>query len=252
MKRRVWKLTTLLLTLALVASLLPVGIFAAPETKPAVDSAKVVAKLTTSGAIAVTTSGGIVYTMDGTKETVHTFKRFSDVKPGDWFSAAVADVVGKGLMNGTSETTFNPQGKTTRAMLVTILYRLAGQPKVNVATSFNDVAADSWYGTAVAWAADKQIVMGYADGTFKPDLDLTREQLVTMIYRFAKSAGQDVSARADITKYSDGKQVSSYAFEAMQWAVAKGVISGTSATTLAPQGSATRAQMATIFMRFTK
>ncbi len=187
-----------------------------------------------------------------TEPTQPTIKQFSDVKPTDWFYDAVYDVVNKGLMKGTSETTFSPQLGTTRAMLVTILYRLAGEPQAGQTAAFSDLESGSWYVDAVAWAAQNGIVNGYQDGTFKPNQDLTREQLVTMLYRYAQFNGQDVSAKVDLSGYTDSASISPYALDAMQWAVAKGIIKGVGDNKLAPQGSATRAQIATMMSRFDK
>ncbi len=177
-------------------------------------------------------------------------KQFSDVKLDDWFYAAVYDVVAKGLIKGTTDNTFSPQRNTSRAMLATILYRLADQPAVTADRAFNDVAAGSWYDDAVKWAAANGIVSGYPDNSFKPNRDLTREQLVTMLYRYAKAQQRDVSGKADLSSYADNAAISAYAREAMQWAVGAGIINGVGGNSLAPQGSATRAQLAMMISRF--
>ncbi len=177
-------------------------------------------------------------------------KQFSDVKLGDWFYDAVYDVVAKGLIKGTTDDTFSPQRNTSRAMLATILYRLADQPAVTTSGRFSDVAAGSWYDDAVKWAAANGIVTGYPDNSFKPNRDLTREQLVTMLYRYAKAQQRDVSGKADLSGYADNAAISAYAREAMQWAVGAGIINGVGGNSLAPQGSATRAQLAMMISRF--
>ncbi len=177
---------------------------------------------------------------------------FNDVLAGDWFKVAVDYVVANGLMQGTSATTFTPKGATTRAMGVTLLYRLAGEPAVDLAHSFRDVEPGSWYCKPVIWGATTGIVKGFPDGSFRPRDVLTREQLVTLLYRYAQYKNYKVSERADLTSYSDAKSITPYALEAMQWAVEVGIIEGISATTLSPQGGSNRAQLATIMMRFHK
>ncbi len=175
--------------------------------------------------------------------------QFSDVSIIDWFSGAVNYVVNKGLMKGTSETTFSPQMMTTRAMLVTLLYRLEGEPDVDDIAVFSDVSSDAWYGKAVTWGTAQKIVKGYEGGLFKPDVALTREQLATMLYRYAQLKQYDTLGGADLTVYSDAVTISSYARTAMVWAVSQDIIGGVSPTQLKPQGIATRAQLATIMMR---
>ncbi len=177
-------------------------------------------------------------------------KGFKDVQSGDWFAAAVADVVQKGLMNGVGNGLFDPNGETTRAMGVTLLYRLFGEPQVDSAHGFNDVVAGSWYCKPVNWAAREKLVLGFPDGSFKPNDMLTREQLVTILYRYAQYKQYDVSARSDLSGFSDAASVSPYAVEAMQWAVERGIIGGVGNKMLSPQGKATRAQLAAIVKRF--
>ncbi len=177
-------------------------------------------------------------------------KKFVDVRANDWFSDAVGFIVEKGIMNGTSETTFSPQLRTSRAMLATILYRLAGEAEVTTNSNFDDVVVGSWYAKAVAWAVQNGIVKGYAEDVFKPNQDLTREQLVTMLYRYAKYQSYPVSLQSSLNDFSDANQVSTYAEEAMRWAVGNNIINGVESNILAPQSSATRAQIATMMMRF--
>ena len=133
---------------------------------------------------------------------------------------------------------------------MTILYRLEGTPAVTGTTAFTDVAAGQYYADAVAWAAQNGIVSGTSATTFSPDGVITREQMAAILYRYAQYKGYDVTAKADLSMFTDAAQVSTYATDAMAWANASGLISGTSATTLSPAGSATRAQVATILMRF--
>ena len=175
---------------------------------------------------------------------------FSDVGPNDWFYAEVQYVKNEGLMNGTSDTTFNPGGNTTRGMIVTILHRLAGQPTAGTST-FLDVDDSQYYAKAVAWAAANGVVTGYDASTFGPNDFITREQLAAIFYRYATLMGYDVSVGEDtnILSYSDALSVSDYAIPAMQWAVGAGLVNGMD-DKLAPQGLATRAQVATILYRF--
>ena len=174
---------------------------------------------------------------------------FPDVDENDWFYDEVVYVYENGLMNGVENNQFAPNTATNRAMLATILYRLAGQPDVSGDLPFTDVAAGTWYTDAVLWAAQNGIVNGLGENTFAPMNTLTREQLVTMLYRYAEAEGYDVSAAADLSGYPDAGKVQPYAQEAMSWAVAEGIVEGMDGN-LNPAGSATRAQIATILMRF--
>ena len=175
---------------------------------------------------------------------------FPDVDENDWFYDEVVYVYENGLMNGVENNQFAPNTATNRAMLATILYRLAGQPDVSGDLPFTDVAAGTWYTDAVLWAAQNGIVNGLGENTFAPMNTLTREQLVTMLYRYAEAEGYDVSAAADLSGYPDAGKVQPYAQEAMSWAVAEGIVAGMEDGTLNPAGNATRAQIATILMRF--
>ena len=175
---------------------------------------------------------------------------FLDVNEGDWFYDAVAYAYENGLMDGVGGNRFAPNSETTRAQLVTILYRMEGQPAVSGDLPFADVEAGTWYTNAVVWAAQNGIVNGVGDDTFAPGNDLTREQLVTILYRYAESKGYDVSASADLAGYPDGEEIQAYAREAMAWAVAENIIQGMEDDTLKPAGNASRAQIATILMRF--
>ena len=175
---------------------------------------------------------------------------FPDVDENDWFYDEVVYVYENGLMNGVENNRFAPNTATNRAMLATILYRLAGEPAVSGDLPFTDVAAGTWYTDAVLWAAQNGIVNGLGENTFAPMNTLTREQLVTMLYRYAEAEGYDVSAAADLSGYPDAGKVQPYAQEAMSWAVAEGIVAGMEDGTLNPAGNATRAQIATILMRF--
>ena len=152
-------------------------------------------------------------------------------------------------MNGVSTTQFNPNGTASRAQIVTILWRLAGEPSA-LTGAFTDVPAGEYYSTAVAWASRQGIVTGVGNNRFEPNSNITREQLAVILYRYAQDAGYSTTASGSITGYYDYARVNGYARTALQWAVGTGLITGTSSTTLSPQDTATRAQVATILMRF--
>ena len=175
---------------------------------------------------------------------------FIDVAEGDWFYDAVVYAYQNELMDGVGGNRFAPNSETTRAQLVTILYRLEGQPAVSGDLPFTDVETGTWYTDAILWAAQNNIVNGVNDTEFAPGDDLTRQQLVTILYRYAEAKGYDVSASADLSGYPDAGQVQDYAQPAMAWAVAENIIQGMEDGTLKPAGNASRAQIATILMRF--
>ncbi len=175
---------------------------------------------------------------------------FVDVAEGDWFYDAVVYAYQNELMDGVGGNRFAPNSETTRAQLVTILYRLEGQPAVSGDLPFTDVESGTWYTDAILWAAQNNIVNGVSDTEFAPGDDLTRQQLVTILYRYAEAKGYDVSASADLSGYPDADQVQDYAQPAMAWAVAENIIQGMEDGTLKPAGNASRAQIATILMRF--
>ena len=175
---------------------------------------------------------------------------FTDVKESDWFYKGVAYVVDKDIMSGVSENEFAPSGKLTRAMLVQMLYNMESRPACDAENAFMDVPVGQWYTDAVIWANDAKIVSGMGDGLFAPNMEITREQMVAMLYNYAKYKGYDVTASADLSKFADNASVSTWAQPAMQWAVAEGYISGMGDSQLAPQGTATRAEIASVIMRF--
>ena len=175
---------------------------------------------------------------------------FKDVKTADWFYNDVKYVYEKGMMAGTAADVFAPNATTTRAMIVTILYRLEGSPAVTGTSAFVDVPAGQWYTDAVNWAAANQIVKGTSATTFAPNDSITREQMAAILYRYAQYKGYDVTKKADLSGYSDNGQVSAYAKDALAWANAAKLINGVTNTTLAPQGNATRAQVSAILHRF--
>lgn len=174
---------------------------------------------------------------------------FVDVAAEDWYGDAVAAVYAQGLMMGTAEDTFAPELAATRGMVVSILHRLAGSPTVS-AEVFEDVTADDWYGQAVAWAASEGIASGTSAETFSPNAAVTREQLAALLCNFVAQQGMDTTARSDLSNFDDAAAVSDWAQDAVSWAHAEGLLAGTSATTLAPQGEATRAQLAAMLVRF--
>lgn len=174
---------------------------------------------------------------------------FVDVAAEDWYGDAVAAVYAQGLMMGTAEDTFAPELAATRGMVVSILHRLAGSPTVS-AEVFEDVTADDWYGQAVAWAASEGIASGTSAETFSPNAAVTREQLAALLCNFAAQQGMDTTARSDLSSFDDAAAVSDWAQDAVSWAHAEGLLAGTFATTLSPQGEATRAQLAAMLVRF--
>lgn len=173
---------------------------------------------------------------------------FIDVAPNAWYKDAVQYAYAGGLMTGVSANEFAPDATTTRGMIVSMLARLEGVESANDA-GFADVS-DEWYATAVNWAASVGVVNGYEDGTFRPNDAITREQLAAILMNYAAYKGEDVSARASLDAYSDAENVSTWATDTMSWAVAEGYITGMTADTLQPQGSATRAQVAAILERY--
>lgn len=173
---------------------------------------------------------------------------FTDVNSNSWYFNAVEFVYNKGIMQGVSSTKFSPNGTVTRGMLVTMLWRMAGEPYVG-GGSFDDVASGSYYATAVAWAAKNGIVDGYNSTRFGPNDAVTREQIATMLYRYAKWLGYSTSG-SSLAGYSDASSVSSWAKDAMGWAVKNSVVTGVTATKLNPASSATRAETAQMFMNF--
>ena len=178
---------------------------------------------------------------------------FTDIADNAWYADAVRYVYKHGLMAGTSATTFAPDVTTSRAMIATILWRMAGSPVVNYAMNFADVPQDQWYSEAIRWATSEGIVGGYGNGLFGTNDPITREQFAAMLYRFAQEQGYDVSIgeNTNILSYTDVADLSEYAISAMQWAVGAGIINGTGdGSTLTPQGQATRAQAAVMLTRF--
>jgi hypothetical protein len=180
--------------------------------------------------------------------------KFIDVpeQPGNWIYEAAKFVSENGYMTGmdTAGTIFNPAGILSRGQFATIIYRLAGEPAASYSHVFPDVYASDWYAIPAVWANSKKIITGYADGFFGAGDDITREQMALIMYRFAKEYGFFTGNKAALSAYTDAADVSYWATEAMQWAVGNKIITGKTATTLDPAGKASRAECATIIMRF--
>ena len=170
---------------------------------------------------------------------------FSDVAADDWFAASAVYVRDNGIMNGTSATTFNPGGTTSRGQITAILYRAAGSPAVSGGSAFQDVADTAYYADAAVWASANGIVTGYADGTFGPDDPITRQQLAAILWRYAGSPAAPVGA-----DFADESAIASYASTAVDWARDTGVITGRDGNLFDPNGRATRAQAAVILHRY--
>ena len=197
---------------------------------------------TATAKLGTTSNSGNTGMNSGAQNTVSGFK---DVQQNDWFASAVRYVTGKSLMNGTSTTAFSPNENMSRAMLATVLYRMSGET-AEADSSFGDVSSSAYYAAAVNWASSKGIVNGKDSGMFSPDLSITREQLAAMLYRYAG----EPSVSADLSAYTDVVSISPYAEKAVEWCVAEGILTGRTASTLAPQDTATRAECAAMLQRF--
>ncbi len=184
----------------------------------------------------------------GTEENCPS-EKFTDVDQSLWYHEGIDYALTNGFMSGISDTAFAPDADTTRAMIVSVLYRLDGSPEVDKA-GFTDVPEGAWYADAVAWGEANGVVSGYNEELFGPDDSITREQMASILYRYAQYKGIDVSANTDLSGYSDAASVSDWAVTSLGWANAEELITGMSDTELAPTGTATRAQAASILMRF--
>ena len=173
----------------------------------------------------------------------------TDITKGEWYHAAVDYVVKQGIMAGTSATTFDPNGKLTRAMAVQILYNLEGQPIVTGTTSFADSTAH-WAATPIAWAEQTGVVDGYEDNTFRPENNVTRQEFAQMLYNYAAYKGFDLTAKGDLSQFTDGDSVREWAVTAMSWANGNALINGHDDGILEPGGTTIRAQATSILMRF--
>ena len=203
-----------------------------------------------TAALRFTHASQYVIVIDDRDHTPKDFP-FADVTTGDWFYEAVDYVFQRDLMNGTGGARFTPNGTASRAMVATILWRMAGEPQVNYAMSFADVPAGTWYTEAVRWAASEGIVTGYSDTKFGPDDPVTREQFAVMLYRYAQTLGEGFTGNWSFPlNFPDAADVSEYAYEALCWMTMENVIQGMEDGGLHPQGTANRAQLATMLMRF--
>ena len=221
------------------------------------DKGYVIDKVTVNGKEVPVPADGKLTGLERTDKVVVTFKEipsvtvdsFADVKPDDWFYDSVKAIVEQGLMNGTGETTFAPTMTTSRAMIVTILYRLAGEPampEANWGYPYPDVDAEAYYGTAVYWARLHDVAIGYDNGNFGPDDPITREQLAAMLYRYANSP----ATHGTLDGFTDADQAGSWAIDALRWAVEEGILTGKGGNVLDPTGRATRAEAAAMLTRF--
>ena len=173
---------------------------------------------------------------------------YQDVPPGAWYYGAVDYVVSQGLLSGSSRSHFSPEQPLNRAMLAQVLFQLAGQPDGGL-THFTDVPDTAWCYSAVSWAGSRDIMSGVDGETFAPERPPTRQELALTLFRYAKEAGLDTKKRAELTPYSDADQVAGWAREAVEWAVAQGLLAGRSAggvQTLAPLGTVTRAEFSAV------
>ncbi|HIY21999.1 MAG TPA: S-layer homology domain-containing protein [Candidatus Flavonifractor merdigallinarum] len=197
---------------------------------------------------------GVADASENTHETPDTPEQqsgsFTDVAPDSWYAEAVSYLTEQGLMSGTTQSTFSPDTATSRGMIATILYRIAGSP-AGAEASFSDVAEGQWYTDGVCWAAQSGVTAGYGDGSFGPNDSITREQLAVFLYRFAQVQGMNTTQNSGtLDSYSDAGLVSDWALPAMNWAVENGLLAGKDGGRLDPQGPATRAEAAQILMNF--
>lgn len=177
---------------------------------------------------------------------------FSDVAGSSWYADAVSYVCENSLMTGTGADTFQPAAATNRAMLVTILHRIDGEPESASKSGFYDVSGSSWYSDPVDWAAGSGIVTGYDGNVFRPGKSVTRQEMVTILYRYAQYSNRNVTIKGSLSAYSDYDEIQNYALRAMSWAAGNNIITGKSGARLDPGGTATRAEIAAIIMRYCK
>ena len=175
---------------------------------------------------------------------------FKDVLDNAWYKEAVDYVYAKGLMVGTSDDFFSPEMTTTRGMIVTMLYRLEGEPSIVAGNDYTDVPRNEWYSKAISWANKNGIVAGYGNGTFGPNDTITREQMATILYRYADYKGYDLNVAGNLAQYADQGNIHAWAHDALSWANGQQLITGMGDGTIAPQGNALRMQVASIMMRF--
>ncbi len=190
------------------------------------------------------------YLTNGELIPKHIVCEFQDVTSSDWFAPAVSFVFQNNLMNGYSSTQFAPHASLTRAMVAQVLYNFSGKPSVTQPSSFSDVTSDQWFANAVAWAQQNGIMSGYPNNTFGANVPITRQDFAAVLYRYSNKCQLNTSARTNLNQYQDASSVSSYAQDAMQWAVACKIISGKSSTHLAPKDSTTRAECAQMLKNY--
>lgn len=218
-----------------------------------------IASITVNGKSAAIPGDGKLTGLKSSDKVVVTFEKkaaaephtpqFSDVQT-HWAKAAIAYIVDRDLFSGTSETTFSPDMPMSRAMLVTVLHKLAGTPAADSTGTFTDVSAEQFYSQAVYWAANSGITSGTAADHFSPDQDISREQLAAILFKYAKQSGADLTPARELSGFSDQALVSDWAADAMKWAVGSGFISGKTASVLDPSGPATRAEAAAVLQKF--
>lgn len=184
-----------------------------------------------------------------TETILCTLERFTDLDEATWYYPYVRTMIKDSLMNGVSETSFAPEQTLTRAMLVTILFRMQGEPEAAPAP-FTDIVPGTWYAAAVNWASENGVVMGFTDNTFRPDDPVTREQAATILFRYAPLLGRSNDARAELTEFIDQREINAFAVEPLQWAYACGIINGLPDKTLLPLGFAARNQIAKMLDTF--
>lgn len=175
---------------------------------------------------------------------------YTDVANSAWYSKAVEYVTSNKIMTGTSDSTFEPSSKTTRAMVATILYRMAGSPATSTTSEFTDVSSSSWYASAVAWCKANDIYEGMPDGTFRPNETITREQLATVLQRFAEYSKQTTDSSSKLSSFKDASSVSPWAKDAISWATGNNILTGYSDNTLQPKNTTTRAELAQILYNY--
>jgi len=195
-------------------------------------------------------TGSVTFTVNHLSMFVIGYLPFEDVDRESWYFDSVSFVYANGLFFGTGSTTFSPEDTMTRAMLVTVLWRLEGKPEAK-GNPFTDVPAGEWYTEAIAWAAENKIVLGYGNGLFGPDDPVTREQMALILMNYAIVKGYDSSAAADLRSFADWQETGTGARKAMGWAIAENIIVGTGDGRLEPKGPAKRCQVAAILQRFT-
>lgn len=234
---------------------LPLTWSSSDETVVQVDETGMLTGVAPGTAVITASAGGGAYSAQCWVTVLEgSAPHYEDVPEDAWYYEAVQYTSEHGLFQGITETKFGPHITMTRGMLVTVLYRLEGEPAVDGQTQpFTDVDAGRYYGDAITWAANSGVVNGVTDTRFAPEAAVTREQMVTILYRYAGLEGADVTAKADLESFPDHDQVKPYARDAFSWAVGAGIIQGNSnggVTTLSPRNSATRAQVAAVLMRY--